>query len=78
MRKLTDLWFAAYLKMKGYILCDYEITGPHRARFVFDISDEDYKKERMAFFKSDISKIKQITEELKDLVVLPLSLLLLY
>jgi len=68
MKGLTDLWFAAFLKIKGYKLSNFEAVGPKKIRFFFEISEEDYKKERVAFFKSEYSQYKQVIEELKDLV----------
>jgi hypothetical protein len=64
----TDLFFAAFLKMKGYELQDFEVISKGRGKFKFKISDEDYKKMKLEFLKSDISRLKQIIEELKDLV----------
>lgn len=67
MRKITDLWFASYLKCKGYELVDFELLHRGKGVYIFDIEEEEYKKMRIEFFKSDISKIKQIQESLKDM-----------
>ena len=67
MKKITDLWFAAFLKSKGYELADFELKHRGKGVYIFEIEDEEYKKLRLEFFKSEISKIKQIMEELKDL-----------
>ena len=56
----TDLWFAAYLQLRGYICADFEKLERKRCRFKFDISEGDWKKLKVEFLKSDISKIKQI------------------
>lgn len=67
MKTLTDLWFAAFLKLRGFKLKDFDLISRGKARFHFEISDEDYKKARIDFFKSDFSVMKQAIEELKDL-----------
>ncbi len=67
MKRVTDLWFASYLKCKGYELVDFELKQRGKGVYIFEISEEDYKKLRLDFFKSDISNIKQIMEALKDM-----------
>lgn len=67
MKETTDLFFAAFLKFKGYEISDYQVLSRGKAKYKFDISDDEYKKLKLEFIKSDISKIKQIMEELKDL-----------
>jgi len=68
MKKITDLWFASYLRSKGFELVDFELKHRGKGIYIFEISDEEYKKLRIEFFKSEVSKVKQIMEELKDLV----------
>ena len=68
IKNTTDLFFAAYLKVKGFTLVDYTLLSRGKGKFFFDISDEDYKKNKLDFIASDISKIKQSIEELKDLL----------
>ena len=68
MKTTTDLFFAAFLKKEGYALADFVVVGNRRGKFRFTISDEDYKNMKVKFINSDISKIKQIIEELKDLM----------
>ena len=64
----TDIWFAAFLKFKGYVLEDYTVIARGKGKYKFTISKEDYKKAKMEFINSESSKIKQIMEELKDLL----------
>ena len=64
----TDLFFAAFLKLKGYELGDFQVIGRGKGKYKFNISDEDMKKLKLEFSQSDISKIKQIIETLKDMV----------
>lgn len=64
----TDLFFASYLKLKGYKLTNYKVVSRGKGRYFFEITDEEYKKEKLEYSNSDISKIKQISESLKDLL----------
>ena len=64
----TDLFFAAFLKLKGYELKDFELVAKGKGKFRFVISREDYKNMKLEFVNSDISKIKQNIEEIKDLL----------
>jgi hypothetical protein len=65
--KTTDIWFASFLKFKEYSLIDYEVIARGKAKYHFDISDEDWKKMKLEYLNSDLSKLKQIMEEIKDL-----------
>lgn len=64
----TDIWFAAFLKHRGFAIIDYYVLGKGRGKYKFDISSEEYKKQKMLFINSEISKIKQNMEEIKDLL----------
>jgi len=64
----TDLFFAAFLKLNGYEIEDFEVVARGKGRYKFKISQEEYKQKKLEFVRSDTSKIKQIIEELKDLV----------
>lgn len=69
MKVTTDLWFASYImSVKGIPLQNYEITQPRRGKFMFAVSDEDWKKLKLEFHNSDISKCKHGQEKLKDLL----------
>jgi len=67
MKEVTDLWFASYLKCNGFKVIDYNVIRRGKGSYTFEISEEDYKKNKLDYFNSDLSKIKQIMEELKDL-----------
>lgn len=64
----TDLFFAAFLKLNGFGIADFEVISKGRGRYKFNISSEDYKRMKLDFISSDISKVKQIMEEIKDLL----------
>jgi hypothetical protein len=62
-----DLWIASFLISQGKSLAKFEIISHGKAKFYFQISREEYSALKLLFFQSDISKIKQTMEELKDL-----------
>jgi hypothetical protein len=67
--KTRDLWFYAFLRIRGYPVCDY--TKPedsNKSDFIFDIPNEDWKKLKLEFNKSELSKGKWYIEEAKDLI----------
>jgi hypothetical protein len=67
-KETTDLFFAAYCVINGHKVIDFSKLSVRKGKFIFDIADEDYKKLKLEFTRSDISKIKQTIEELKDLL----------
>ena len=67
VNKTRDLWFGAFLKFKGYKVSDFTLLNK-RGEFWFDISNEDWKKLKLEFDNSDISKMKWMLESLKDLI----------
>jgi hypothetical protein len=68
MKKTTDVWFASFIKLNGFKVVDFEIIEKGKGRFIFDLTEEQWKELRIKFSNSDISKIKQIMGELKDLL----------
>ena len=64
----SDIWFAAFLRLKGYKLTNFEIIGRGKGKYEFEIDSESWKTERLEFFQSEISRAKQTIEELKDLL----------
>lgn len=64
----SDLFFAAFLKLKGYEIEDFQVISKGRGKYKFKMTEDEYKKQKIEFVKSDISKVKQHIEELKDLV----------
>lgn len=67
-RETTDLFFAAYLVVKGFKVVDFIKVMPRKGKFIFEIKDEEYKTLKLDFTQSEVSKIKQTIEELKDLL----------
>lgn len=67
MIETRDLWIAAFIINEGIKLHKFEVFAPGRAKFYFNISKQEYSDLKLKFFQSDLSKIKQKMEELKDL-----------
>ena len=62
-----DLWLAAYLINSGEKLAKFEIISLGKAKFFFEITQERYSELKLMFFQSELSKMKQVIEELKEL-----------
>lgn len=68
MKSTTDLWFAAFLSMKGFTVIDFEVIGSRRGKWCFDLKDADWKELKLEFVQSPIAKCKQEQEKLKDML----------
>lgn len=69
MKQTSDLWFASYLiEIHGIKLADFKNTSRGRGVFLFKVSEDDWKDLKLQFSKSDLAKIKQGQEKLKDLL----------
>lgn len=68
MKVTSDLWFTAFLRLKGFEVKDFEVVSKHKGRYHFDITDEEWKKLKFEFVNHDASKIKQFFSELRDLL----------
>ena len=66
--KTTDIWFAAFLRLKGYEITDYNVLSRGKGKFFFDISPSDWKEMKIEFSNSIISGIKLHQIALKDLL----------
>jgi len=67
MKETTDVWLVAFLKKKGHEMTRYDVIGRGKIKCFFDIKDEDWKKLKLEFSKSELSEYKQIIDSLKDL-----------
>lgn len=68
LKSTTDIWFASYVMLFGHEVRDYEIMNRNKGKFLFDISDADWKQLRLKFSTSDVSRIKMNQIILKDLL----------
>lgn len=67
MMSSTDLWFCAFLIDKGYQIQKYDIVARGKAKFYFEIEEDEWKKFKLEFNNSDLSKFKMLIDQLKDL-----------
>ncbi len=67
MKTSTDLFFCAFLKLKGIEMASYEVLQRGKISCSFELSDNQWKSLKLEFNNSDHSKIKQYIENLKDL-----------
>lgn len=67
MQNSTDLWFCAFLMSRGFEVKKYDVIFRGKARFYFDISEDDWKKYKLEFNNSDLVKYKMLIDQLKDL-----------
>jgi len=63
----TDIWFASYLKFKGYVLEDFEVLHRGKGKYKFDITEEQWKTLKLEFSTSETNAIKSFHLSLKDM-----------
>jgi hypothetical protein len=66
-KKSTDLYFNAFLLLKGYKIERYDVNDKHKVTCYYKISDEEWQKLRLEFASSEFSNIKMAIEKIKDL-----------
>lgn len=66
-KNTTDIWFAAYLMIKGEKLANYKVISRGKVSCIFDLSDEQWQKYKLEFNNSDYIKFKTTVEQVKDL-----------
>lgn len=67
MKNSTDVWYIAFLISKGFEIKNYQIVNKGKVNCYFEIDDEAWKKIKLEFHSSEISKFKAIIEKIKDL-----------
>ncbi len=64
----TDIWFASYLQVKGFKLSDFTVMSRGKGSYKFDMTDEEWKKAKMDFSNSEVSKVKTSYSGLRDML----------
>lgn len=64
----TDIWFASWLHSRNYSIKDFNKLARNKGAYVFEISEDDWKKEKIAFSNSSISRIKSSYTAVRDLL----------
>jgi len=67
VRNSTDIWFCAWLLLRGYVICKHESTSKNKVKCYFNVDDSTWNEEKIAFLQSDIGKYKMAIEQIKDL-----------
>ena len=68
MKNTTDIWFASWLQVKGYKLKDFTVKSRGKGSYTFEITDDQWKNEKLDFSNSEVSKVKTSFSGLKDLL----------
>jgi len=64
----TDIWFASWLQARSYELKDFATIARGKGRYVFVITPEKWKEEKLSFSNSEVSRVKTCYSALKDLL----------
>lgn len=67
MKTTTDIWFSAFLRLKGIALAKYEVIAKNKVKCFFNLTDEEWQKFRVEFNNSELSSYKTLIEQIKDL-----------
>lgn len=68
IHETTDVWFTAFVVLKGHKIVDYERIGQHKGRYKFSISTEEWKQLKLEFIQSEVKRIEEVHKQLKDLL----------
>lgn len=63
----SDLWFLAFLTIKGYKISEYQVIERGKIRASYDIDEEVWRNLKLEFHNSEVAKYKTTIEQLKDL-----------
>lgn len=67
MKSSTDIWFCAFLEMRGVSLEKHETIERGKVRCFFVLTDEQWNEYRKEYYNSEISKFRNRLERIKDL-----------
>lgn len=67
MLSSTDLWFCAFLVSKGHNVTKFDVIARGKAKYYFNISDDEWKKLKLEFNNSELANFKMLIDKLKDL-----------
>ena len=66
MKHTKDLWFSSFLLLKGYSIYSFSVES-NKGTYFFDIEESEWLKLKLQFNESEVSRIKYLQEQLKDL-----------
>lgn len=67
MKSSTDIWFVAYLMSQGFTVQEYRVISRGKVECFFEISEQEWKQQKLAFNHSELIKFKGLIEQVKDL-----------
>lgn len=67
MKNSTDIWFCAFLKVKGIKLESYEVISRGKVRCEYDLTDKEWQALRLEYNNSSLSAFRNAVESIKDL-----------
>ena len=67
IRFSSDIWYCAYLMLKGYKIVTYDVIGRGRVKCGFEITEEEWHIFKIEFNNSELIKFKATIEQIKDL-----------
>lgn len=68
MKQTTDIWFSAFLMLKGIKVEKFETLSRGKGKYFFNMNDADWQKYKLEFNNSELVKYKTAIEQLKDLL----------
>lgn len=63
----TDIWFTAYLLFKGHEIKEYQVIKRGKGQYNFEIENEEWRKLKLEFSKSEFCSCKELIAKIKDL-----------
>lgn len=63
----SDVWFIAFLMNNHISIKKYEVFERGKVRCYFDLTDEEWQKNKLEFNNSDLVKFKSLIQQIKDL-----------
>jgi len=64
----TNIWFVAFLKMKGEKISNFKKNGNNKSVFFFEMSNEKWTTFKLDFNNSEFTKFKNCVEDIRDLI----------
>ncbi len=67
MRETTDVWFIAWLMNVGHVIKAYHLTSDKKVSCKFEIGDDEWHVQKLAFNNSELQKYKNLIRQIKEL-----------
>lgn len=67
MNHSSDIYFNAFLKLKGFQRAAFQVIGRGKVRCDYNISNEKWNELKLEFDNSEFAQFKAYVEQVKDL-----------